>query len=219
MSKKKFERKFMHSSRRKLVDMVQTGEYEKDTQIGWTKVDEHREVGDKWEDEFHKYEKKDGYILKTSKNSDAFQEIRDYVKHKNECKNPNCKRVKYTDTDKQLIKQTNFCVDCLVEREHEVRVAGLWKEYENYKIWTRMLIQGKLKLEQIRQAHDELKQTYEYVLEDGTTEKWTMPQSVDDVKAEMIQMVVNGEKEIAELEEKRKEVFDKLKEGGFESYL
>ena len=34
---KEFKRKYMHPTRRKLVDMVKTGEYDKNTTIGYTK--------------------------------------------------------------------------------------------------------------------------------------------------------------------------------------
>ena len=37
---KEFKRKFMHPTRRKLVDMVNTGEYAKNTQVGWSKKEE-----------------------------------------------------------------------------------------------------------------------------------------------------------------------------------
>jgi hypothetical protein len=52
MAEKEFNKKFMHPTRRKLVDMVQTGEYEKDTQIGLSDIKEEtkREVGDIWEE-------------------------------------------------------------------------------------------------------------------------------------------------------------------------
>ena len=73
---KEFKRKFMHPTRRKLVDMVQSGNYDKNTKIGWDKKSETHEVGDVWEDEHHKYEKKDGYTVKSGKNSEIFQSIR-----------------------------------------------------------------------------------------------------------------------------------------------
>jgi len=79
---KEFKKKYMHPTRRKLVDMVQTGVYDKNTTIGYDKVEKNRKVGDVWEDEHNKYEKKDGYILKTGKNSEALQEIRNYLKEK-----------------------------------------------------------------------------------------------------------------------------------------
>ena len=57
---KDFKKKYMHPTRRKLVDMVQTGKYEKNQTIGWTSKKEERKVGDVWEDEHHRYEKKEG---------------------------------------------------------------------------------------------------------------------------------------------------------------
>tara|TARA_B110000238_G_scaffold64497_1_gene70892 strand:+ start:339 stop:542 length:204 start_codon:yes stop_codon:yes gene_type:complete len=50
---KKFSRKFMHPTRRKLADMVQTGEYAKNTQIAFSDIKEEetkRKVGDIWND-------------------------------------------------------------------------------------------------------------------------------------------------------------------------
>ena len=44
-----------------------------------------RKVGDVWEDDYYKYEKKQGYIVKQGKNSDVFEDIRKYDLEK--CKN------------------------------------------------------------------------------------------------------------------------------------
>jgi len=95
---KEFNKKYMHPTRRKLVDMIYTGEYDKSTQIGYDKVQETRNIGDIWEDEHHRYEKKDGYILKTGKNSEALQEIRDYI-----AKNQNVK-IQSVKQSENLIK-------------------------------------------------------------------------------------------------------------------
>ena len=65
---KEFKKKYMHPTRRKLVDMVETGTYDKNTTVGYTKKQEIRNIGDVWEDEHNRYEKKEGYILKTGKN-------------------------------------------------------------------------------------------------------------------------------------------------------
>lgn len=216
---KQFQRKFMHPTRRKLADMVHSGEYESDTQVGWTKTDTNRTIGDTWEDEFHKYEKKEGYILKTSKNSDAYQEIREYVKKTSECQNSECQTIKFTNVDIKLIKRTSYCITCLAEIEQKIKLEGVWSEYQNYKIWTRMIVDGKLRLEQVKQAYDDLKQSYDYINEDGSTEKWVMPQSVDDVKAEMMILINNGEKEISDIEEKRTKAFEVLKEKHYEHYI
>ena len=47
---KEFKRKFMHPTRRKLADMVRTGEYEKNQSVGWEAKKQTRKVGDVWED-------------------------------------------------------------------------------------------------------------------------------------------------------------------------
>ena len=221
MSEKKFEKKFMHPTRRKLVDMVMTGgEYATETKIGWSKeADAKREIGDVWEDTHSKYEQHKGFVMKTSKNSDAFQEVRAYIQKKDNCKSNECKTISLNRIDKKLIKKSGYCLGCLSSIETEIRVKGLWKEYENYKIWTRMIIDGKLRLEQIQQAHDEAKQVYEYINEDGSTDKWEMPQDISEVKADMMVIIKNGTKEIEQLEEMRIESFNKLKENNLEHHV
>ena len=100
---KEFKKKYMHPTRRKLVDMVETGKYDKNTTIGYTKAKEVRNIGDVWEDKHNKYEQKDGYILKTGKNSEAFQEIRNYLQEKSNCKNSECKTIKTPKTQDKII--------------------------------------------------------------------------------------------------------------------
>ena len=101
---KEFKKKYMHPTRRKLLDMVHTGEYDKNATIGYEGKTEIRNVGDVWEDEHHKYEKKDGFIVKTGKNHEQIQEIRKYLEEKSKCKiYPN---KTYTAKDKQLIQKT-----------------------------------------------------------------------------------------------------------------
>lgn len=216
---KKFNRQFMHSSRRRLADMVHTGKYEHDAKLGWeTSVTSH-ELGDVWDDEFHRYEQKEGYVLKSSKNSDAFQEIYDYVKEHAKCTNASCKTVQFQHTDKTLIKKTGYCLDCLTKIEHKIRISGVWSEYENHKIWSRMIVDGRLRLEQIQQSHDDLKQEYEYTSEDGSTEIWVMPQPVEDVRAEMQTLIKNGNIEIQSLVEKCKSTLEILTQHGYDKYL
>tara|TARA_B100000925_G_C21959343_1_gene452660 strand:- start:449 stop:1099 length:651 start_codon:yes stop_codon:yes gene_type:complete len=214
---KEFKKKYMHPTRRKLVDMVQSGEYDKNTVVGYTKSKETRKVGDVWEDKHNRYEQKEGYVLKTGKNSEAFQEIRKYLEEKSKCKKyPN---KKYTAVDKKLIKKTGYCLDALVEIEHEIKMAGIWEEYQNYKVWTRMILFGKQKLEQLKQSLSEVKPFYEYVNEDGSTEKWKLPKSVDETKKEIQEMIDFGENEIKDLEEKQKSAFQVIKDKNYEHYI
>ena len=215
---KEFKKKYMHPTRRKLVNMIKTGEYEKNTTIGWNAKKEERKVGDVWEDEHHRYEKKEGYTLKTNKNSETFQEIRKYLEEKSKCKKyPN---KKYTAKDKKLIQKTGYCLDALVEIEHEIRTAGLWEEYQNYKVWTKMILVGKHKIEQYKQSIDDLKEEYEMIGSDGkVTETWKLPKPIDEIKSEIQELIDYGEGEIKELEAKKEEAFNKIKEKNYEHYI
>tara|TARA_B110000003_G_C16578324_1_gene507048 strand:+ start:536 stop:1192 length:657 start_codon:yes stop_codon:yes gene_type:complete len=216
---KEFKKKYMHPTRRKLVDMVQTGKYDKNTTVGYTKAKETHNVGDKWEDDTHKYEKKEGYTVKTGKNHEAFLKIREYLQEKNKCQNSTCKTIKKTDNDIRFIQNGGFCMTCTAEKETVLRVEGLFVPYQNYKIWTKMIVYGKQKLDELKHSLSEVKKEYEYVNEDGTVEKWKLPKSVDEVKSEIQEMIDIGNKEIEELELKRTEVFDELKEKNYEHYL
>jgi len=217
---KDFKKKYMHPTRRKLVDMVHTGEYDKNTTIGYEGKKETRKVGDVWEDEHHRYEKKEGFIVKTGKNSEQFQEIRKYLEEKTKCKNSECKAIKITKKDKVFIEKGGYCMDCTVDREHEIKTAGLWKEYEEYKVWTRMIIVGKTKLDAYRQSLSDLKEEYEMMGSDGKiTETWKLPKPIEEVRAEINELIEYGENEIKEIEEKRNQAFDKLREVNMEHYL
>jgi len=215
---KEFKRKYMHPTRRKLVDMIHDGEYKKNATIGYESKKEVRKVGDVWEDEHNRYEKKEGYILKTGKNHESIQEIRKYLEEKSKCKKyPN---KKYTAKDRQLIQKTGYCLDALVEIEHEIKVKGLFKEYSDYKVFTRMLIFGKAKLDELRQSLADLKEEYEMIGSEGkVTETWKLPKPIEEVRADINEMIESGQKELKQLEKERNEVFDKLKEAKMEHYL
>jgi len=224
MSKKKdfngINRKYMHPTRRKLAEMVFTGEYETNTTIGFTPdTKKKRKEGEVWEDEHNKYEQKNGYYIKSSKNSDVYKDIRDYIRKTESCKNPDCQTIKISSKDKKFIKKSGYCMNCTVDVEHKFRVLDLWKEYEIYRVATRMIIDGKFRIEQLQQAHDEAKQVHEFVNEDGSTETWTMPQDVEEVKADILKLIETGKGEIQELEEQKQEAFDKIKEKNLEHLL
>ena len=217
---KEFNRKYMHPTRRKLVDMIHTGKYDKNATIGYEAKKETRKVGDVWEDEHHRYEKKEGYVVKTGKNHESMQEIRKYLEEKSKCKNSECKTIKITKKDKVFIEKGGYCMNCTVDREHEIKMAGVWEEYQNYKVWTRMIIVGKTKLDAYRQSLDDLKEEYEMVGAEGkVTETWKLPKPIEEVRAEINELIEYGEGEISELEEKRNLAFEKLRETKMEHYL
>ena len=217
---KEFKKKYMHPTRRKLVDMVQTGEYEKNATIGYDVTKKERKVGDIWEDEYHRYEKKAGYTLKTGKNSESLQKIREYLEEKSKCKNSDCKTHKKSIKDKKMIETTGYCLNCTVDNEHKIRVSGLWKEYEEYRMFTRMIVFGKGKIEALKESLDEVKEEYEMIGSDGkVTETWKLPKPVNEVKADIQKLIDNGESELEEIIEKRKVALTKLKEAELEIYL
>jgi len=216
---KEFKKKYMHPTRRKLMDMVQTGEYDKNTTIGYDKAESSHDVGDVWEDTNHKFEKKEGYTVKTGKNHEAFQKIREYLAEKNNCKNATCKTIKKTDNDIRFIQNGGFCLNCTTERETVIRAEGLFAPFQNYKIWTKMIVYGKQRLEELKQSHSEVVDEYEYVNEDGTVEKWKLPKPIEEVKAEIQELIDIGTKEVEELETNRLSAFEELRAKNYEHYI
>ena len=77
----------------------------------------------------------------------------------------------------------------------------------------------KGKLEELKQSLLDVRPFYEYVNENGSTERWDLPNSVEDTKKEIQDMINTGEGEITELESKRNLAFDVLKEKNYEHYI
>jgi len=143
MADKKFSRKFMHPTRRKLADMVKTGEYEKNTQIGFSDIKEEevkREVGDIWNDsDGNVWEQKDFGKVKSSKMSNVMSELRRHIESLHQCKADDCDvSGKFSKSDKTLISKTGYCAGCLAKRELIIKQDGLWKSYEEYRIYSNM---------------------------------------------------------------------------------
>ena len=218
---KEFNKKFMHPTRRKLVDMVMHGaEYEKESFISFSGADKKkikREVGDKWTDEDGKsWEQLDAGKVQTSELGDTMAEVRAYLDKLNTCKSETCKTIKVGRVDKKLISKTGYCLHCLTLREAQIKYDGLWKEYEDYKIYSNMIAHGKDVISQFQQAYNDAKQTYEVVQEDGTIEKWSMERDVNELKAEILLDIVKFEGEIEQATKLRNEAYDKLKDKNYD---
>jgi hypothetical protein len=218
---KEFNKKFMHPTRRKLVDMVMHGaEYEKESFISFSGADKKkikREVGDKWTDEDGKsWEQLDAGKVQTSELGDTMAEVRAYLDKLNTCKSETCKTIKVGRVDKKLISKTGYCLHCLALREAQIKYDGLWKEYEDYKIYSNMIAHGKDVIAQFQQAYNDAKQTYEVVQEDGKIETWSMERDVNELKAEIMTDIINFEKEIEEVTKLRNEAYDKLKDKNYD---
>ena len=213
---KEFNKKFMHPTRRKLVDMVMHGaEYEKESFISFSGVDKEkikREVGEKWTDsDGRSWEQLEAGKVETSELGDTMAEVRAYLDKLNTCKSDNCKTIKVGRVDKKLISKTGYCLHCLALREAQIKYDGLWKEYEDYKMYSNMIAHGKDVIAQFQQAYNDTKQTYEVVQEDGTIETWSMERDVTELKAEIMTDIINFEREIEEVTKLRNEAYEKLK--------
>jgi hypothetical protein len=199
---KEFRKDLMHKTRRELVDFVFRGE-DPNKAFGYEKSNPHikREVGEVWEDDVYRYEQKEGFVLKTGKNHEAFQSAREFLREKDNCKNPDCNKQKYGPNDKILIKESGFCIDCNIEMDTEAEKLNIHEDYKNYRLFGRAINMAKEAKAQIEDGIKELKPHYEQVLEDGRIEIWHLPKPMDEMKAEMEEEIANIEKGLSELEE------------------
>ena len=218
---KEFNKKFMHPTRRKLVDMVLTGgEYEKNTQISFSGADKEkvkREIGERWTDDNGKsWQQYEAGKIEVSELGDIMAETRAYLDKLNSCKSENCKTIKIGRVDKKLISKTGYCLHCLTLREAQIKYDGLWEAYEDYKIYSNMIAHGNDIVAQFKQAYRDAKQTYEVVQEDGTIETWSMERDVEELKAEILLEIVKFEGEIEQATKLRNEAYEKLKDKNYD---
>jgi len=196
------------------------GEYEKNTQISFSGADKEiikRNIGDKWTDEDGKsWEQHAGGRIQTSEHGDIMAETRAYLDKLNTCKSEECKTIKPGRVDKKLISKTGYCLHCLTIREAQIKYDGLWKEYEDYKIYSNMIAYGNDVLAQFQQAYNDAKQTYEVVHEDGKIETWSMERDVEELKAEILLEIVKFEGEIEQATKLRNEAYAKLKDKNYD---
>lgn len=202
MAKKEFKKNLMHKTRRELVDFVFRGE-DPSKSFGYEKSNPNikREIGDKWEDEYYQYEQKEGFVLKTGKNHEAFQSAREFLREKENCSNPSCQKQTYGANDKILIKESGYCIDCNVEMDSEANRLEIFEEYKNFRLFKRAIAKASEARKQIEDGIKELRPYYEQVLEDGKIEVWHLPKPMDEMKADMELEIANIDKGLKELEE------------------
>ena len=218
---KEFNKKFMHPTRRKLVDMVLTGgEYQKEAFVSFAGADKQeikRKVGERWTDENGKsWEQHEGGRIEVSELGDIMAETRAYLAALNTCKSDKCKTIKYGRVDKKLISKTGYCLHCLTLKEAQIKLDGLWEAYEDYKVYNNMISYGKDIVSQFQQAYNDAKQEYEVVNEDGTIEKWSMERDVNELKAEILADITKFEEEIEQAKKLRNDAWEKLKDKNYD---
>jgi hypothetical protein len=218
---KEFNKKFMHPTRRKLVDMVLHGqEYEKDTFVSFAGAEEanvNRSIGDRWTDSNgDMWEQREFGKMKVSDLSDTMQEVRNYLNKLNTCKSTDCKTIKYGRVDKKLISKTGYCTKCLATKEFQIKQDGLWEAYETYKITSNMIAYGMDVIAKFKQAYSDAKQEYEFVGEDGKIEMWRMEKDIDELKAEILADIERYETEIQEAIKLRDGAWELLKDKNYD---
>jgi len=220
MAEKGFNRKFMHPTRRKLADMVFTGKYEKNTQIGFSDAKEEtkRNFGDIWEDkDGNVWEQKEYGKVKQSKLSNTMVEVRKYLQQLNTCKATDCDvSGRFSKSDKKLISKTGYCAGCLAKRELQIKQDGLWEAYEQYRVYSNMAAYGTEVLEKWNQALNEVTNIHEYINDDGSIEKWSSNEDVQTLRAQIESDIENGKKELTEVIEKRNAAYELLKDKNYE---
>jgi hypothetical protein len=87
-------------------------------------------VGDIWEETdpvtglVTIVEQRDGFRIRKSKNSDALQQARDYIRSFPNCRKDTCTCLKPHPLDETMRKANGMCFDCTIEMEHELKKEG-----------------------------------------------------------------------------------------------
>lgn len=220
MAKKEFQRKYMHPTRRKLVDMVFNGEYDKNTQVSFSdiKTPKKRKIGDIWEDEHgNVWEQRDFGKIKKSKMTDVLSEVRNYLKEQLRCKYEGCDvKGKYSRADLKIIAKTGYCAGCLARKETQIKEDGLWTEYNNFIAYTNALAEGNDIIQKLNQALHEVTNIDKFANEDGSIEEWVGGKDVEVVKQDIQSEIDRINNEIEVVTKKRNEVYEILKDKNYE---
>lgn len=220
MANKEFNKKFMHPTRRKLVNMIKDGEYINDTHISLSNISDKskakRKIGDVWEENGQLWEQKSYGKLKKSKGSNELAKVRQYLEKKSQCKSDECEKTKYGVTDKKLIKKTGYCSVCLSQKEAIIKNDGLWQAYQEYKIYSNMAVYGFEVLSKWREALKDINNVQSFVNEDGSVENWTDNVDIETMRNDINDDIAKGEIELEDVLEKRNLAYDKLKDKNYE---
>lgn len=194
----KDKKTWIHPSRKKVLDVLYGNDTTKNTFGYEGEVKKKREVGERWTDADGKeWEQKEGYIISVSK----YDDIRQYIDSLSNCKAKDCELIgRAKGANLRFIRQTGFCINCLVKREGKMRDAGLYTNYENWKINAKILSKLKEDLEKFKQARIDADKVLEFVNEDGSIEKWAQPENIEKVKKDIEEDILNIEKLITDFQ-------------------
>lgn len=183
----KDKKPWVHPSRKKVLDTLY-GRDQSNTVVGWEAQNVERKVGDRWIDKDGKeWEQCEGFKMRVTQLDAA----REYTNSLNNCKASDCKTIHKTRIHKKFIRQTGYCLDCLVEREGKLRLSGVYENYEFWKMNTQSLNKLKDDLIRFEQARKDVETVPVIVNSDGTIEKWNLPDNIEQVKIDMDKDIEN----------------------------
>ena len=79
-----------------------------------------------------------------------------------------------------------------------------------------MIDHGTDVIAKLEDAYDSVRQEYEYVTENGTTEKWTMERPAEELKAEILVDINNVKDEVEQVIKLRNEAWEQLKDKNYD---
>ena len=177
----KDKKTWMHPSRKKILDVMH-GRDSGNATIGWDVVKEKREVGDTWIDVNGKeWEQREGFKIAVTQ----YDEARAYLDTLTTCKSKECKTSNPKGANLRFIKQSGYCINCLVEREAKLRVDGVYQNYEYWKMNSNALGRIKDDLAKFKQARKDADTVPTIVNEDGSIEKWSIDGDIEKVKRDL----------------------------------
>ena len=177
----KDKKTWMNPSRKKILDVMH-GRDSGNATIGWDVVKEKREVGDTWIDVNGKeWEQREGFKIAVTQ----YDEARAYLDTLTTCKSKECKTSNPKGANLRFIKQSGYCINCLVEREAKLRVDGVYQNYEYWKMNSNALGRIKDDLARFEQARKDADTVPTIVNEDGSIEKWSIDGDIEKVKRDL----------------------------------
>lgn len=177
----KDKKTWMHPSRKKILDVMH-GRESGNATVGWDKAKEKKEVGDRWFDVNGKeWEQHEGFKSAVTQ----YDEAREYLDTLNTCKSKECKTFNPKGANLRFIKQTGYCINCLVERESKLRAEGIYQNYEYWKMNSNALGRIKDDLAKFKQARKDADTVPTIVNEDGSIEQWSIDGDIEKVKRDL----------------------------------
>lgn len=129
-------------------------------QVGYTgDRDKYRKEGEKWTDtKGIEWQRKDGKNIRLTKTQGDI--IREAIGDSQSCKKCGLQMKWGSRKDEKLMRRTGLCVECLTDYETQLRILGIFDQYEQYHLASHEL--GFLK-----EARERIKETLAYFEETG----------------------------------------------------